>query len=241
MYLMPPGTSVNNRKLTGLGRLGRVFPMRPDLAGPVMAFRNRALLSGFGQFPEAQGSIGQTVSPSGPPLAMPSTCTIDPLTGNCLEDEVGMPANPPPSYGPPAPPGSSYGPTGTTVPTPPPGSQGSGQPSTGIIPNIFVSATPSQSPLDYVSPQAAIAAGLNSQVVYAAWAQSLAQFPTTQAALAAGVPSGVINQLWTASRAYVGTAAPAAGTLLGIPTTYLMLGGAGIFALALLGGQKGRR
>jgi hypothetical protein len=96
--------------------------------------------------------------------------------------------------------------------------------------------TPSQNPLDYVSPQAAIAAGLNSQTVYNAWSGSLSKFPSPQAAIAAGVPAGVVNQLW--QQAHVAPP-PASSTIFGIPTTPLLIAGGALLLLPLLG--KGRR
>lgn len=105
--------------------------------------------------------------------------------------------------------------------------------------NLLTQQQNSKSPLDYVSPQAAIAAGLNPNTVYAAWSQALARFPTQQAALNAGIPAGVVTQLWAQSR----TAAPAStsGTILGIPTTTALAIGGGILLLPLLLGHRGRR
>lgn len=67
-----------------------------------------------------------------------------------------------------------------------------------------VQATLSQNPLDYSSPQYAIAAGLDPATVNAAWAKSLAQYPTQDAAINAGIMAGVVTQLWAQSRTYVG-------------------------------------
>lgn len=94
--------------------------------------------------------------------------------------------------------------------------------------NLLTGMTPPTDPLSYISPQAAIAAGMDPTTVYNAWAQSMAQFPTQQAALAAGVPAGVVTQLWGQSRSYVQPAAPASwwsGTTLGVSNTTLALGG----------------
>lgn len=113
-------------------------------------------------------------------------------------------------------------------------------PALTALQNIWTNQTPSGSPLDYVSPQAAIAAGLNPQTVYSTWSSGLARYPTQSAALAAGIPAGVITQLWAASR----SAAPApstTGTFLGVPTTYLLAGGAALFALTMFSSGKGRR
>jgi hypothetical protein len=99
--------------------------------------------------------------------------------------------------------------------------------------NLLTTQQLNPDPLSYVSPQAAIAAGLPAQTVYSAWSSSLARFPSQQAALNAGIPAGVVTQLWAQSRA----AAPAAATntFLGVPITYLLGGG---FALLLLAGLR---
>lgn len=109
-----------------------------------------------------------------------------------------------------------------------------------VLQNIYTAAMPDYNPLDYVSPQAAIAAGLNSQVVYDAWAQGLAKYSTQQAAVAAGIPSGVVTQLWASSRTYVGTAPTSwwSGTTLGT-SNWLLVGAAGILGIAVI--AKGRR
>ncbi len=98
-------------------------------------------------------------------------------------------------------------------------------------------------PLNFVSPQAAIAAGADPQKTYAAWQRALASFPTQQAAVAAGVPAGVVTSLWAASRS-AGAGAPAGsswldGSTFGIKNIYLVAGVAGLALLA--GGKKGRR
>jgi hypothetical protein len=64
-------------------------------------------------------------------------------------------------------------------------------------------SVPSQNPLEYVSPQAAIAAGLPSGPVMQAWTQALAAFATPTAAVNAGIPAAVVTQLFEPSRAYV--------------------------------------
>lgn len=103
--------------------------------------------------------------------------------------------------------------------------------------NLLTTQQRDTNPLDYVSPQAAIAAGLPAQTVYNAWSQALARFPTQQAALNAGIPAGVVTQLWAQSRAAV-PAASSTGTFLGVPITYLLGGGLAIFVLAGLRGKK---
>jgi hypothetical protein len=100
--------------------------------------------------------------------------------------------------------------------------------------SVLTSAQNSQNPTDYVSPQAAIAAGLDPQKVYAAWSGALAKFPSQQAALAAGVPAGVVTQLWAASRS--AAPAPSASFLdqapLGIANKYIVGGAAAILLLS---------
>lgn len=112
----------------------------------------------------------------------------------------------------------------------------------GAVPGTAIAAgplptapkgTPSQDPLDYVSPQAAIAAGLNAQTVYAAWATGMKQFPSQQAAIQAGVDPTIVAQLFKAPKP--------PGITLGVPTQYLLYAGIGIALLAILGGRRGRR
>lgn len=90
-----------------------------------------------------------------------------------------------------------------------------------------------QNPLDYVSPQAAIAAGLNPATVNAAWSKSLnTNFGTPQAAIAAGVPAGVVTQLWSG-----GTQSSTSWldqTTLGIKNSLLLGGAAAIAVLAIM-------
>lgn len=98
-------------------------------------------------------------------------------------------------------------------------------------------------PLNFVSPQAAIAAGADPQKTAAAWTKAVASFPTQQAALAAGIPAGVITQLWPTSRSAWGSVQSGGswfdGSTFGIKNAYLVAGLAGIALLA--GGKKGRR
>lgn len=216
MYLLPAGAAArNNRKLTGLGR----YRLRPQFAG----------LPGAGstwspRLRRLRG-LGDAQDPN----------AIDPLTGETYADE--------------SVPGSQAAwklyqainqANAAITPTPP-----ATQP---VLPNIIpnpltnlqTGMTISQNPLDYVSPQAAIAAGLNSQVVYDAWAKGLSRFPTQQAAIAAGIPAGVITQLWQQSRS---TPAPTSfldKTFLGVPVKYLLGAGGGLFLLTALS-HGGRR
>ena len=108
--------------------------------------------------------------------------------------------------------------------------------------NLLTQQQNSKDPLDYTSPQAAIAAGIPAQAAYNAWSTSIAKFPTQQAALQAGLPAGVVTQLWAQSRA---ATTPTSGTSfldqapLGISNKILLAGGAGLFLLASI--SKGRR
>lgn len=104
--------------------------------------------------------------------------------------------------------------------------------------NLQQSAITSSDPLDYVSPQAAIAAGVPAQSAYNAWSASIAKFPTQQAALAAGIPAGVVTQLWAQSRSAMPSSAASgsffSGSTLGVPNSILLLGGGGIALLAMM-------
>jgi hypothetical protein len=92
-------------------------------------------------------------------------------------------------------------------------------------------------PLDYVSPGAAIAAGLDPTTVNAAWTAGLARYPSQAAAIAAGIAPAVVTMFWSASRQYAATAPPT-----GLSGNTLLIGGGLILAFALLsGGRRGRR
>lgn len=71
-----------------------------------------------------------------------------------------------------------------------------------------------KSALNYVSPQAAIAAGLDPTDVTTQWTQALSVFPTADAAIAAGIPAGVVTQLFVASRQFVKKQTPPVWPLL---------------------------
>jgi hypothetical protein len=78
-----------------------------------------------------------------------------------------------------------------------------GQPSDPVTvawKNALTAAQTSQNPLDYVSPNAAKAAGLNPAAVDAAWAKGLARFRTAQDAVNAGINAGVVKSFWAKSR-----------------------------------------
>ena len=98
-------------------------------------------------------------------------------------------------------------------------------------------------PLNFVSPQAAIAAGADPQKVSAAWIRAVGSFPSQQAALSAGIPAGVVTQLWAASRSVI---PPRGGSWLdqstfGIKNIFLVAGIGGVALLASLRGGRGRR
>ncbi len=93
-----------------------------------------------------------------------------------------------------------------------------------------VQSPASSNPLDYVSPQSAVAAGLDPAQVNAAWTKQINQFPSAAAAINAGVPPTVVTELWQ------GGAPPDVPFWQKYPV--LTLAGAGLLALALLGGGK---
>ncbi len=92
-------------------------------------------------------------------------------------------------------------------------------------------AQPSQDPLSYVSPQQAVAAGLDPQTVAAAWQQALWKYPSPQAAISAGFPAGVVNQYWTA-------APPAPAKPSGIPAW--LIAAAGLIAVGVLAASSAK-
>lgn len=121
--------------------------------------------------------------------------------------------------------------------------QGSGSPIAAAYQNVLTSAQNSQNPLDYVSPQSAIAAGIPAANVNAAWSAQMAKYPSTTAAIAAGIPAGVVTQLWAQSRQYAAKAPTNWFSQVtgGIPNSWLVLGVGGIFLVAMLGGSQGYR
>lgn len=101
--------------------------------------------------------------------------------------------------------------------------------------------TPSTNPLDYTSPQAAVAAGLDAVAVMAAWTKALARFPSPQAAISAGVPAGVVNQLWQQSQVNAANNAAASAASSASVGTLALYGGGALLLLMALGGHGGRR
>jgi hypothetical protein len=107
-------------------------------------------------------------------------------------------------------------------------------PTPAALQNLITGMSPPSDPLSFVSPQAAIAAGLDPTTTYNAWVQAMAQFPTQSAALAAGVPAGVITQLWQQSRSMV--TAPAAPNWLA--QNWMWLAGGAAILLVAAGGKR---
>lgn len=116
----------------------------------------------------------------------------------------------------------------------------SGAPLPAPLQNILTQMQQSQNPLDYVSPQAAIAAGIDEQTANAAWTRAMAAFPTAQAALNAGVSPTVVTQLWSASRAFVKPAVTSwfDQSPLGIANKYLLAGAGGLLLLTSMGRRR---
>jgi hypothetical protein len=103
--------------------------------------------------------------------------------------------------------------------------------------------TPSNNPLDYTSPQAAIAAGLPAAQVMAQWSAALARFPSPQAAISAGIPAGVVNQLWQQSQVNAVNASAASAASSAQLSSILPWAAGGLLLLVALdsGGGKKRR
>jgi len=92
--------------------------------------------------------------------------------------------------------GSAYDPPSIPAGLQNPSPVAGGASNAGIT--VVNAAQPSTDPLSYVSPQQAVAQGLNPQAVQAAWTAALAKFSSPQDAIAAGFPAGVVNQYWVA-------------------------------------------
>jgi hypothetical protein len=111
-----------------------------------------------------------------------------------------------------------------------------------------VASQSGMSPTDFTSPAAAVAAGIPSATVQAAWStpQGVNSFPTQQAAIAAGIAAATVAKLW------VGGSNSAAGqqvlqqsgsgflaqSTAGIPNTVLLVGGGLVLLLGLMSGGK---
>jgi hypothetical protein len=215
MYLLPAGTGARTVNKWGMGNLYTRVPRSKGLRGfgAWKSYRRGA--------PRLPGALGD-VSPDCP------GSVVDPITGElCPTTAVG----PGGSYIPGSP---DYGLPGVAAAPSQPGVNPAVQ---QAYQNLLTQQQNSKDPLDYVSPQAAIAAGLPSQAVYNAWSASLAKFPTQNAALAAGIPAGVVTQLWAPSRA--AASAPTTSLFAGVSTTTLLFAGGAVLLLPmLLGGRR---
>lgn len=80
----------------------------------------------------------------------------------------------------------------------------------------------STNPLQFVSPQQAIASGLDPTAVYAAWSNRVNSYPSSQAAVNAGIAPATVTELWT------GGNPPAAKK--NYAPLFLALGGAAVLA-----------
>jgi len=207
-YLLPAGSVARTKNKWGLGVYRSRIPRSRGIQG--LGLWKLYQQSG------GPGALGQDYNITTGPMPQSSPdcpgSVIDPITGELCANLPPLPAAP--SDRPPQQPGVN------------PAVQ-------AAYANLLTQQQNSQNPLDYVSPQAAIAAGLPPQTVYNAWSNAMARFPSQQAALNAGIPAGVVTQLWAQSRAAVPAAST--NTFLGVPVTYLLGGG---FALLLLTGLR---
>jgi hypothetical protein len=223
MYLMDSNPRVNNRKWN-LGRMG-LQPVRlPNLGrmGASSTAQNWRRLRGLRGLGDDAGYCTYFAADG----VTPETFDFSTSAAECAANGGNFTA----ALNTPAP-------VGRQNPSPVTGSASNG----GIT--TVLATKPSTNPLDYTSPQAAIAAGLDPATVYSTWTASLARFPSPQAAIAAGVPAGVVNQLWQQSYQNAANKAAAApsGTIFGLSPTTLLAAGAGLFAIAALGGGGRRR
>jgi len=219
-YLIPSSSAVRNRKLAGFVPARRYQP---------------GLLSGFyrrtrGRIRSGVAGLGQEVWSEVPAIAPYGPPTIEETPAWILQAMHTTPTS--------------------VVDCPPPltcsSGQGSGAPVDQAYRDLITSARQSSDPLDYVSPQAAIAAGLEAQTVYTAWVNALrsqiasGKIKSQQDAIAQGWAPGVVTQLWAqASAAVVGTSASWLDQApLGIANKWLLAGGAGIFALVSMRGRR---
>lgn len=234
MYLMdqaaPP---INNRKWN-LGRLRLGCAMKPNLG--LLPVRLPNLGTSFSTQPwrrlRGLGRLGQSVGPTSDYCVYYADDGVTPQEYDYGSNPVECASNGGSWFG--AAPLNTPTPVGTQNPSPVTGGASNG----GIT--TVPATTPSKSPLDYTSPQAAIAAGLPAAQVMATWSAALARYPSPQAAIAAGIPAGVVNQLWQQSNVNAANAAAASAASSSSLTTLAMYGIGGIVLLSVLGG-KGRR
>ena len=206
MYLLPSSSPAVNNRKWNLGRMRG--------------------LRGLGDTSVKLGPRGLGAMPAGTWESMGGTLYQDPGSGYLFDTSTNVmyDAN-----------GNVVGqnlPASSGVQTPQPVSGGATN--AGIT--TVVASQPSTSPLDYVSPQAAIAAGLPQDMVYNVWTIALARYPSPQAAISAGVPAGVVNQLW--QQAHTLSTQQPSGTLSS--GTLLAIGGGILALLALASAGKGR-
>jgi hypothetical protein len=232
MYLMdsaaPP---VNNRKwnlgrLACSNRMGRMglSPVRlPNLGASSTAqgWRQLGRMRGLGRLGDAGNCVyyaadGVTVE------SIDNNTDVVECAGNGGQWNGGPILNTP-------------SPVGTQNPSPVAGSASNGRITTPPA------GTPSSSPLDYTSPQAAIAAGLPAASVMATWSAALARFPSPQAAISAGVPAGVVNQLWQQSQVNaVNAASVSAASSANLASMLPWAAGGLLLFAALRGGGRHR-
>jgi len=246
-YLLQPGSSVANRKFAGLGATGS-----PN-AGAIneTLYAMNLVNAAYPQIPADSPQRANARAQLSQLNIRLSRLRAGALHGLGQGDGIVSPISTlptPPVLLPPPPPAAAYLTTAqysdlpaiqslplTSTPTmldiQQPAGPSAGN-SAGV--NVASNAVVSPNPLDYVSPQAAIAAGLDSQTVYNAWTQGLAQYATPDQAIAAGIPAAIVNQLWAASRSATGSAATSwlDSTTFGVKNSYLMIG-AGLGALAI--------
>jgi hypothetical protein len=88
-------------------------------------------------------------------------------------------------------------------------------------------------PLQFASPQSAIAAGLDPTTVNTAWANLVNSYPSSQAAVNGGVAPGTVTELWN------GGAQPAPPSWWK-KNSLLLIAGVGAAALAFAGKREAR-
>jgi hypothetical protein len=224
MYLLPASPrTVNKWRMGGLG----LAPVRlPNLGASTTAQSWRRPLSGRMSGRRMRG-LGDDPPGSGyctylnPDGSAPESIDLFSTTAEC---------------------GANGGVWTAALNTPSPVGRQNTNPVTGGASNGGITtvpaATPSKDPLDYVSPQAAIAAGLPQDAVYAAWTKALARFPSPQAAISAGVPAGVVNQLWQQSNVNAANAAAKSQASSAQLAGILPWAAGGLLLLAVMGGRK---
>lgn len=94
---------------------------------------------------------------------------------------------------------------------------------------LLVQSPISSNPLNFASPQSAIAAGLNPAQVTAAWTALVNSYPSVQTAINAGIAPGVATELWN------GGTPPAAPLPWYKKYAVLLLAGGGAALLAFAG------